>query len=118
MAFLSTSYGSCIAPRERVARLKVCGRGKHPSLPLPPPRLRDYIGSTSKRLHRHPATPSFARPFTDPGKAVRMAASTPGRLLLIVVGSTLRAEEVDRPLAYFLKQKVEQYLDEHVPESG
>jgi hypothetical protein len=47
-----------------------------------------------------------------------MAASSPGRLLLIVVGSTLRAEEVDRPLAYFLKQRVEQYLDEHVPESG
>lgn len=32
--------------------------------------------------------------------------STP-RLLLIVTGSTLRAEESDRPLAYYLKQRVE-----------
>ncbi len=29
------------------------------------------------------------------------------RLLLIVTGSTLRAEESDRPLAYYLQQKVE-----------
>ena len=29
------------------------------------------------------------------------------RLLLIVTGSTLRAEESDRPLAYYLKQRVE-----------
>jgi hypothetical protein len=29
------------------------------------------------------------------------------RLILIVVGSTLRAEEADRPLAYYLKQQVE-----------
>jgi hypothetical protein len=39
-----------------------------------------------------------------------MAAPKPVRLLLIVVGSTLRAEELDRPLAYYLKQRVEQYL--------
>jgi hypothetical protein len=39
-----------------------------------------------------------------------MAAPKPARLLLIVVGSTLRAEELDRPLAYYLKQRVEQYL--------
>lgn len=32
------------------------------------------------------------------------------RLLLIVTGSTLRAEEVDRPLAYYLKQRIEQQL--------
>ncbi|MFO0961244.1 MAG: hypothetical protein U0800_28005 [Isosphaeraceae bacterium] len=30
------------------------------------------------------------------------------KLLLIVTGSTLRAEEMDRPLAYYLKQQVEQ----------
>jgi hypothetical protein len=32
------------------------------------------------------------------------------RLLLIVTGSSLRAEEVDRPLAYYLKQQIEQHL--------
>ncbi|CAN5777118.1 hypothetical protein BH23PLA1_BH23PLA1_40710 [soil metagenome] len=38
-------------------------------------------------------------------------ADTPGsRLLLIVTGSSLRAEEVDRPLAYYLKKQVEQQL--------
>jgi hypothetical protein len=47
-----------------------------------------------------------------------MAASTPARLLLIVTGSTLRAEEVDRPLAYYLKKRVEQYQDEHEPAAG
>ncbi len=45
-----------------------------------------------------------------------MAAATPARLVLIVTGSTLRAEEVDRPLAYYLKQRVEQYLAEHEPD--
>ena len=44
--------------------------------------------------------------------------ATPARLLLIVTGSTLRAEEVDRPLAYYLKQRVEQYQAEHEPPSG
>ena len=39
--------------------------------------------------------------------------AAPARLLLIVVGSTLRAEELDRPLAYYLKQRVEQYQAEH-----
>ncbi len=47
-----------------------------------------------------------------------MAASTPARLVLIVTGSTLRAEEVDRPLAYYLKQRVEQYLAEHESSGG
>lgn len=42
-----------------------------------------------------------------------MAAENPAKLLLIVTGSTLRAEEVDRPLAYYLKQRVEKYLAEH-----
>jgi hypothetical protein len=38
-------------------------------------------------------------------------ASGPGnRLLLIVTGSTLRAEELDRPLGYYLKQRIEQAL--------
>ncbi len=36
-----------------------------------------------------------------------MADDTPPRLLLIVTGSTLRAEELDRPLAYYLRQQVE-----------
>jgi hypothetical protein len=44
--------------------------------------------------------------------------ATPARLLLIVTGSTLRAEEVDRPLAYYLKQRVEQYQAEHKPSGG
>ena len=35
-----------------------------------------------------------------------MADDSPPRLLLIVTGSTLRAEEVDRPLAYYLQQQV------------
>jgi hypothetical protein len=39
-----------------------------------------------------------------------MAAGSPVRVLLIVTGSTLRAEEMDRPLAYYLKQRVEQAL--------
>ncbi len=34
----------------------------------------------------------------------------PLRLLLIVTGSTLRAEEMDRPLAYYLKQRIERSL--------
>jgi hypothetical protein len=37
-----------------------------------------------------------------------MAAESPARFLLIVTGSTLRAEELDRPLAYYLKQRIEQ----------
>jgi hypothetical protein len=36
-----------------------------------------------------------------------MADDSPPRLLLIVTGNTLRAEELDRPLAYYLKQQVE-----------
>ena len=47
-----------------------------------------------------------------------MASPTSARLLLIVTGSTLRAEEVDRPLAYYLKQRVEQYLTENEPGAG
>ena len=41
-----------------------------------------------------------------------MAADPPAKLLLIVTGSTLRAEEVDRPLAYYLKQRIERFLNE------
>ena len=44
-----------------------------------------------------------------------MAAAPPARLLLIVTGSTLRAEDVDRPLAYYLKQRVEQALGAAAP---
>ncbi len=39
-----------------------------------------------------------------------MAKGSPLRLLLIVTGSTLRAEEMDRPLGYYLKQRIEQAL--------
>ena len=39
-----------------------------------------------------------------------MAREMPMRLLLIVTGSTLRAEEMDRPLGYYLKQQIEQAL--------
>ena len=39
-----------------------------------------------------------------------MADDSRARLLLIVTGSTLRAEEVDRPLAYYLKQQAERGL--------
>jgi hypothetical protein len=41
-----------------------------------------------------------------------MAKGSSLRLLLIVTGSTLRAEEMDRPLGYFLKQRIEQTLFE------
>ena len=37
-----------------------------------------------------------------------MAKGSSLRLLLIVTGSTLRAEEMDRPLGYYLKQRIEQ----------
>jgi len=37
-----------------------------------------------------------------------MANSTTLRPLLVVTGSTLRAEEMDRPLGYYLKQRIEQ----------
>ncbi len=36
-----------------------------------------------------------------------MAKASQLRLLLIVTGSTLRAEEMDRPLGYYLKQRME-----------
>jgi hypothetical protein len=39
-----------------------------------------------------------------------MAKGSSLRLLLIVTGSTLRAEEMDRPLGYYLKQRIEQTL--------
>ena len=39
-----------------------------------------------------------------------MADDAPEKMLLIVTGSTLRAEEVDRPLAYYLKQRIEAVL--------
>lgn len=41
-----------------------------------------------------------------------MAEGASPRFLLIVTGSTLRAEEMDRPLAYYLKQRVEEALAE------
>jgi hypothetical protein len=39
-----------------------------------------------------------------------MAKMSAPRLLLIVTGSTLRAEEMDRPLGYYLKQRIEAVL--------
>jgi len=47
-----------------------------------------------------------------------MADDPHDRMLLIVTGSTLRAEEVDRPLAYYLKQQVERAQEEDEPEYG
>ena len=41
-----------------------------------------------------------------------MAKGPPLRVLLIVTGSTLRAEEMDRPLGYYLKQRIEQALSQ------
>ena len=43
-------------------------------------------------------------------KGPLMAKGSPFRLLLIVTGSTLRAEELDRPLGYYLKQRIEAAL--------
>ena len=43
-----------------------------------------------------------------------MAKDLPVRWLLIVTGSTLRAEEMDRPLAYYLKQRIEDSLAQAV----
>ena len=45
-----------------------------------------------------------------------MAKGHPLRVLLIVTGSTLRAEEMDRPLGYYLKQRIEQALSEAIAE--
>lgn len=41
-----------------------------------------------------------------------MAGGPRPKLLLVVVGSSLRAEEMDRPLGYYLKQRVEEHLAE------
>jgi hypothetical protein len=38
-----------------------------------------------------------------------MSSETRSTLLLIVTGTTLRAEELDRPLAYYLKQQIERH---------
>ncbi len=43
-----------------------------------------------------------------------MADGSPLRVLLIVTGSSLRAEEMDRPLGYYLKQRIEQALGEAI----
>ena len=43
-----------------------------------------------------------------------MAKGSSPRFLLIVTGSTLRAEEMDRPLGYYLKQRIEHALSEAV----
>jgi hypothetical protein len=43
-----------------------------------------------------------------------MADGSSVRFLLIVIGSTLRAEEMDRPLGYYLKQRIERAIGEAV----
>jgi len=48
------------------------------------------------------------------GKWPSMRKGPPLRLLLIVTGSTLRAEEMDRPLGYYLKQRIEQSLTQAI----
>jgi hypothetical protein len=45
-------------------------------------------------------------------KEPHMAKEIPGRWLIIVTGSTLRAEEMDRPLGYYLKQRIEDSLSQ------
>jgi hypothetical protein len=47
-----------------------------------------------------------------------MADQPRPRLVFIVTGSSLRAEEVDRPLAYYLKQQTEQRLASLEPASN
>ncbi len=47
-----------------------------------------------------------------------MAKALRLRLLLIVTGSTLRAEEMDRPLGYYLKQRIEGILSASADQAG
>jgi hypothetical protein len=54
-----------------------------------------------------PVTSGIFRHDNQEEKGPRMADDSPPRLLLIVTGSTLRAEELDRPLAYYLQQQVD-----------
>lgn len=46
-----------------------------------------------------------------------MADLPRARLILIVTGSSLRAEEADRPLAYYMKQQVEKAAAELIAEA-
>ena len=62
--------------------------------------------------HRHHGWTK--RPSDDRGRDPQMAKGPPLRVLLIVTGSTLRAEEMDRPLGYYLKQRIERSLSEAV----
>ena len=43
-----------------------------------------------------------------------MSSDAPAGLILIVVGSSLRAERMDRPLAYYLKQQIESVLADRI----
>jgi hypothetical protein len=52
----------------------------------------------------------ISRVTGSPLKEGRMATENAVRWLLIVTGSTLRAEEMDRPLGYYLKQRIEDSL--------
>jgi len=40
-----------------------------------------------------------------------MGVEPPAQMVLIVTGSTLRAEDLDRPLAYYLKQRIDAWSD-------
>jgi hypothetical protein len=68
-----------------------------------------------------PLRPTFPNPQTpNPAPRARaegsgMADDAQARLLLIVTGSLLRAEEADRPLAYYLKREIESRLAEQDP---
>jgi hypothetical protein len=59
------------------------------------------------RLRPHVTLRILHRDHRNQKKGPRMADDSPPRLLLIVIGSTLRAEELDRPLGYYLQQQVE-----------
>jgi hypothetical protein len=76
-------------------------------------------GERAIDLARSGARPDAARSLArsiDREKGPRMAKGPSLRVLLIVTGSTLRAEEMDRPLGYYLKQRIEQALSEAAAE--
>src|SRR5271157_4061326 len=72
----------------------------------PEPTGRPFINSRLAAHHR------IERKGPNMAKALRL------RLLLIVTGSTLRAEEMDRPLGYYLKQRIEGILSASADQAG
>ena len=65
-----------------------------------------------ERAYRLGCGYSVARLGRSQGKGLAWPRDRRFALLLIVTGSTLRAEEMDRPLGYYLKQRIEQSLSE------